>query len=137
MNETCPPFTPSAVQCVTDGSVFGCMPYTMHYSQPYDDSVAILSIPLSLVGIMQIYSLWRTQSDQPESESYKAVSMSNWLLTVIINVIWVVDGMMHRSYTIFITSLIQALVALCIVLLLLKYNRFYCAEHIYTRCALR
>jgi hypothetical protein len=132
MNDTCPAFTPSAVQCVTDDSVFGCMPYTMHYSQPYDDSVAILSIPLSLVGILQIYSLWRTQVEQPES--YKAVSMTNWLLTVFVNAIWVVDGMMHRSYTIFITSLIQALVSLCIVLLLLKYNRFYCGAHSYTRC---
>jgi uncharacterized protein with PQ loop repeat len=132
MNCSCPEFVPSAAQCVTGASVFGCMPYSTPYSQEFDDAVAISSIPLSLIALTQVYSMWRAQQQNPES--HKAVSMTTWLLTVIVNVIWVFDGMMHRSYTIFVTNGIQAGVALWVVLLLLKYRHFYCDERPYTRC---
>jgi uncharacterized protein with PQ loop repeat len=112
--------TSDASTCVSASSHFGCMPYVIAYDPNYDDSVAVLAMVLSFTALAQVHSLITTRTPHPES--YRAVSMAMWVLSVVSNIMWLFYGFMYRSYTLVISSVLAGCWAGWVVGLLIKYR---------------
>jgi uncharacterized protein with PQ loop repeat len=96
------------------------MPYIFAYNPDYDDTVAVFAVALSFLALLQVYSLISTRVPHPEA--HRAVSLVMWMFSVTSNIMWLFYGIMYRSYTLVVSSVLAGIWAGWVVLFLVKYR---------------